>query len=191
MKLFLPLLLCFLKGVVGQDLLTLNIIATNPPKNALAIVLATAATYIDILLDAQPLQYIWLQPGEAIPVTSNRGLKALGSAESKGEEQEQSVIAPSIRGAADRGLQMRSCPTTCAKSSSSSCKQLGCAYCGKNCRRRMRELLLTSNQAKLIESTINLLLFPLCGFKRGCTIVSKIYRVDWVNGTAVQTPLVQ
>ena len=192
MKRFYALLLCFLRPVVGQDLLTLNIIATNPPKNALTIVLATAATYIDILLDAQPLQYIWLQPGEALPATRNRKLSELGPGpvEFEREDEEESAVAPSIRGSVDRSLQMRSCPTTCAKSSSSSCKQLGCAYCGTNCRRRMRALLLTRNQAKLIESTINLLLFPLCGFKLGCSIVSKIYRVDWVNGTAVQTPLV-
>ena len=194
MKVFHAFLLCFLRVVAGQDLLTLNIIATNPPKNALTIVLATAATYIDILLDAQPLQYIWLQPGEAIPDTRKRRLSELGPVESKREEEEKEVvIAPSqsIRGSVDRSLQMRSCPTTCAKSSSTSCKQLGCAYCGTKCRRRMRALLLTSNQAKLIESTINLLLRPLCGFKLGCSIISKIYRVDWVNGTAVQTPLVK
>jgi hypothetical protein len=194
MKVFLAFLLCSLRVVAGQDLLTLNIIATNPPRNALNIVLATAATYIDILLDAQPLQYIWLQPGEALPASRNRRLSEIGRVESEreGEEEEEvAAVTPSIRGSVDRSLQMRSCPTTCARSSSSSCKQLGCAYCGTSCRRRMRALLLTSNQARLIESTINLLLLPLCGFKLGCSIVSKIYRVDWVNGTAVQTPLVK
>jgi hypothetical protein len=190
MKVFYALLLCFLQVVVGQDLLTLNIIATNPPKNALTIILASAATYIDILLDAQ-LQYIWLQPGEAIPDTRNRRLNEVGSSESERDDEKAMSVVPSIRGSVDRRLQMKSCPTTCAKSSSSSCKQVGCAYCGTSCRRRMRALLLTTNQAKLIENTINLLLFPLCAFKAGCSIVSKIYRVDWVNGTAVQTPLVK
>lgn len=60
------------------------------------------------------------------------------------------------------------------------------ACCGKNCSTR-RALFLTSDRAKWIECTMNLLLFPLCGFKMGCSILSKIHRVSCVNGTAVQS----
>jgi hypothetical protein len=94
-----------------------------------------------------------------------------------------------LRGPGSRRL-LSSCTSTRAKSSSSSCRQTGCAYCGTSCRRRTRELLLSSVEAASVEASINLLLLPVCGSRLGCSIYSKIYRVSWVNGTAVQSALV-
>jgi hypothetical protein len=184
-------LLCLLPlAAVGQDLLTLNVYATNAPANALSVVVASATTYINILLSAEPSDYIWLEPGEAIP--DDRKLEADESVPS-GDEADPSAVAvtPSIRGAGNRDLgYMYSCPTTCAKSSSSSCKQLGCAYCGTKCRRRRaRELLLSNGDASLIESTINLLLRPLCLLRLGCSVKAELFRVTWDNSTAIQTPI--
>jgi hypothetical protein len=184
-----PLLCVLPLAVVGQDLLTLNVYATNAPANALSVVVASATTYINILLSAEPSDYIWLEPGEAIP--DDRKLDADQSV-AAGDGTDTSVaVTPSIRGAGNRELgYMYSCPTTCAKSSSSSCKQLGCAYCGTKCRRRRaRELLLSNGDASLIESTINLLLRPLCLLRLGCSVKAELFRVTWDNSTAIQTPI--
>jgi hypothetical protein len=188
MMLSFALFLCLLTGTAGQDLLTLNVYAVNAPSNALTTVAASASTYYSVLLDAEPSNYIWLEPGEAIPET--RTLKQ-AQAETVEEAEPSAAVATTslLRGPASRRL-MSSCPTSCAKSSSSSCKQTGCAYCGTSCRRRARKLLLSSVEAAAVEASINLLLLPLCGIRLGCSIYSKIYRVSWVNGTAVQTALV-
>jgi hypothetical protein len=185
-----PLLCVLPLAVVGQDLLTLNVYATNAPANALNTVVAGATTYINILLSSEPSDYIWLEPGEAIP--NDRKLESAEFVPA-GDETDASAVAvtPSIRGAGNRELgYMYSCPTACAKSSSSSCKQLGCAYCGTKCRRRRaRELLLSNGDASLIESTINLLLRPLCLLRLGCSVKAELFRVTWENSTAIQTPI--
>jgi ferredoxin-like protein FixX len=187
MMLSIALFLCLLTGTAGQDLLTLNVYAVNAPSNALTTVAANASAYYSVLLDAEPSNYIWLDPGEAIPES-----RKLERAEGESAEAKPSAAVSttsSLRGPESRRL-LSSCPTTCAKSSSSSCKQTGCAYCGTSCRRRVRKLLLSSVAAATVEASINLLLLPLCGIRLGCSIYSKIYRVSWVNGTAVQTALV-
>ena len=178
-------------AVVGQDLIAMNFYATNAPANALNTVVASLTTYVNILLSAEPSDYIWLEPGEAIP--DDRKLDADESA-SAGNEADSSgavVTTPSIRGAGNRELgYMYSCPTACARSSSSSCKQTGCAYCGTRCRRRRaRELLLSNGEASLIESTINVLLLPLCVLRLGCSVKAELFRVTWDNSTAIQTPI--
>lgn len=187
MKLSFALSFCLLTCAAGDDVLTLNVYAVNAPSNALTTVENDAPTYYNVLLDAEPLNYVWLEPGDAIP-----GTRMLGRAEEDPVDAEDGAAVaatPSLRGPASRQL-YSSCPSTCARSSSTSCKQLGCAYCGTSCRRRVRQLLLSSVAAASVETSINLLLLPLCGIRLGCSIYSKIYRVSWVNGTAVQTALV-
>jgi hypothetical protein len=191
MRITLAPFLCFLPlAVVGQDLVALNVYATNAPANALSTVVANAATYINILLGALTSDYIWLEPGEAIP--DDRMLQ-VDEIEAAGDETGASgaVTTPSMRGAGNRDLgYMYSCPTYCARSSSTSCKQLGCAYCGTKCRRRReRELLLSNGDASLIESAINLLLLPLCLLRLSCSVKAELFRVTWDNTTVIQTPI--
>jgi hypothetical protein len=67
MRLSLAPFSCLLACAAAQDLLTLNVYAVNAPSNALATVAADASTYYTVLLDAEPSNYIWIEPGEAIP----------------------------------------------------------------------------------------------------------------------------
>ena len=180
------------------DLLMLNVHSTNATTKILDTILSCSLKYLDVLLQAEP-QYLGLGPGQAIPDEPDRALR--------GEEDGASRLRQRNRGTAaaaaaplshgprtePRSLLFVSCPLTCAKSSSSSCKQLGCAYCGTTCRRRRergRNLLLSGAEAAWIEGAINLLLSPLCARKKGCSIYSKIVRVRYVNGTVVAVPLV-
>lgn len=176
--------------VVVGDLLMLNVHSTNGTTRIQDMILAGSLRYLSVLLESEP-QYLGLGPGQEIPYDdSDRRLSPAGDGFSRRLRRPHGVVVPSEPRSL---LLLRTCPLTCAKSSSTSCKQVGCAYCGTTCRRRRergRKLLLTADRAARIEGVINLLLSPLCSRRRGCTIYAKIVRVGYVNGTVVAVPLV-
>jgi hypothetical protein len=189
---------------VEEDLLMLNVHSTNATTRIQELILAGSLRFLSVLLQSEP-QYLGLGPGQEIPYDSDRRLSAA-------EDGGISRLRPRNRGTTEASaagsplsdgsqppepsrslLLLRTCPLTCAKSSSTSCKQVGCAYCGTTCRRRRargRKLVLTSEKAARIEGAINLLLSLLCGRRKGCHIYSKIVRVGYENGTVVAYPLV-
>lgn len=180
------------------ELLMLNVHSTNASTRILDTILSGSLRYLDVFIAEEP-QYLGLGPGQEIPEydddePDDRLLHASGGGFLGLRQRRRGTAAAPTRGSASepRSLLLRSCPLTCAKSSSSSCKQLGCAYCGTSCRRRERgrNLLLSSERAARIEGLINLLLSPLCGRRKGCSIYSKIVRVRCENGTVVAEPLV-
>jgi hypothetical protein len=188
------------------DLLMLNVFSTNVSTTILDTILSGSLKYLNVLIQAEP-QYLGLGPGQKIPYAPDRFLRAAAEKDGpSGVRQQRNRGAAAAQGPGSARdpkieprrslLMMNTCPLTCAKASSSSCKQLGCAYCGTSCRvrrreRRGRNLLMTSTRAAWIEGAINLLLSPLCARKKGCSIYSKIIRVHYYeNGTVVGEPLV-
>jgi hypothetical protein len=191
------------------DLLMLNVFSNNVSTTILDTILSGSLKYLNVLIQAEP-QYLGLGPGQKIPYAPGRFLRAGEKEGPSGVRQQRNRETAAAQGPESAHgprseprrslLMMTTCPLTCAKASSSSCKQLGCAYCGTSCRVRRRERrgrnllmtsIMTSTMAAWIEGAINLLLSPLCARKKGCSIYSKIIRVRYYeNGTVVGEPLV-
>jgi hypothetical protein len=197
----------------GMDMLELQVRAVNAPPGALDAIVADAAKYMRFLMAAEPT-YTEVKPGESVPDDDgdegdrNRALALALAVEETGAGQEQEEdggsSTPMIRGAASSAtatnnkerslLRLRSCPTECAKSSSTSCKQVGCAYCGTRCRRRRRERnlgALGGRTATKIEGKINARLLRACGTTQDCVIYAKLYRLRAAQGgKLVEKPVV-
>jgi hypothetical protein len=158
-----------------DDMLELQVHAINAPSDVLDAVVADAGRYMNFLLGADPL-YDGLAPGEAVPEGDDDG--ARGRTLSEKEEEDST---PMLRGASKGRKLLSTCPTDCAKSSSSKCKQLGCAYCGTHCRRRRRERNLEAFGSKLaikIEGKINARLIRACGPAPDCVMYATILRIN-------------
>jgi hypothetical protein len=197
----------------GMDMLELQVRAVNAPPGALDAIVADAAKYMKFLMAAEPT-YTEVKPGESVP-DGDEGdrIRALaladeetGARQEEEEEEEEeegssssSSSTPMIRGAASSDnkerslLRLRSCPLTCAKSSSASCKQVGCAYCGTKCKRRRRERNLGAfggRTATKIEGKINARLLRACGTTQDCVIYAKLYRLRaGQGGKLVEKPI--
>jgi hypothetical protein len=165
-----------------DDMLELQVHAINAPPDVLEAVVADAGKYMNFLLGADPL-YDGLAPGESVPEDGDDDGGARGRTLAKEEEE---ASTPILRGASKGRKLLSTCPTTCAKSSSASCKQVGCAYCGTRCRRRRRERNLEVFGSKLaikIEGKINARLIRACEQAPDCVMWATILRI--VDGDEV------
>jgi hypothetical protein len=88
----------------------------------------------------------WVDPGEEyVPAGEENGNRALTVEDGDEEElqDEEEVIEDSSGGSMGREL-FSSCPNSCSKSGSRSCRSRGCAFCGRCRRRRERKLNLVN-----------------------------------------------
>jgi hypothetical protein len=77
------------------------------------------------------------------------------------------------------------CPASCRNSGSSLCKALGCAYCGRSCRRSLRGLLAesltisdsTTDVAYSIETNLDDYVSAYCVGINGCELWTEVYIV--------------
>lgn len=137
------------------------------PDDVLEKIDADSTRLLGRLLTAAP-GFQALGAGQTVP-GSRRGLEL--------NDGEEILQASSLRGGMDRDLQAGSqCPAACAHSGSAYCRNIGCAYCGSSCSRRLESEILASG-ARSVEASINTVLDKYCEGKAGCAIRCEILQV--------------
>lgn len=158
----------------------------NAPDDAAGKVTADSLILLNKFVSKQP-GYKAVGPGQAVNYRSRELIKGNSNhVESEGAEEEEDFEGTMLRGF-DRVLQAGSqCPAGCANSGGSYCRNIGCAYCGNSCSRRLQSAV-SNKGAKEVEASINDDLVQYCENKVGCSITCKILKVKQ-DGTA--TPIV-
>lgn len=163
----------------------LVVYADNAPADALDRVSANATLLLSKFLSHEP-GYQSLSPGQYMP---SRVRHLEGGRSDTIDAEGGGDIATSggtLRGM-DRNLQAGSqCPPSCARSGSTYCRNIGCAYCGSSCSRRL-QAAVSKYGAREVEDSMNDDLVPYCNNQTDCSLIFKILRVRSDGST---TPIV-
>ena len=151
------ILLVLLFAMSSVQAVMLQIVAYSNVKSVVEQVSKDSLMVMGTFLQEESVEFEAVGPGQTAP-DSYRHLR--GEAEHDG-----------------RNLQVNTCPSRCANSGSTYCRSLGCAYCGQDCARRLREAI-EANGAAAIESDLNAEVSSYCGTRSNCSVYVKILQVN-------------
>ena len=180
MKSTVSLLLCLAAAAWTADAALYQVVvyAVSPPDGALDTISSYSLKILDKFIDHEP-SYTALGPGQATDIDTY-SVRKLGTEEGVEEEEKESPSSNFLRGSPEqrRDLQAGSqCPAKCASSGSTYCRNIGCAYCGSSCRRRLLSQQLSATDGWSIKSDMNTFLAQFCNNAKGCSITAEILLV--------------